>query len=649
MKKAVYAVGMSILVILMFFGSYQYLLNDIRHWCEEKQIGINNQVKPSKDFIEILTIYGNHYYDSGERQYDERLFSMLSYDEKKNLYHLDSLEGTPEQERCGNLVGVGPIPSNKATVDDINLALSFNAYFYEFHNRLPDIAWVYYTSRNGFFNLYPWVSSKEFPYLYSLKTLPFYQVALPEHNPTHSAVWTPLYVDAAGKGVMVTLSSPIYRGEEFQGVVSLDVTTETFGKILKGSYNTFLIDEKNDVLATGASLPQNEELVALQKVLEVPDAVMTQVIATPQYSVIYKRGYFFCRADFDAAPWDLLVVVPFWEIFAKAILFTLPVVALCGLLLTTLTQIENRKKIEEKLRAIADTDELTGLHNRHYLDIMIEKELARCDRYAQKLSIVLLDLDRFKRVNDTFGHPVGDEVLIQTARILESMLRNVDILARIGGEEFLIILPETDIFGAYKTAEKMRVALDTRTHPVAGRCTASFGIVEREHGETYDSLYKKVDEALYLAKKSGRNCVVSYETKAELPIPSVYIEWNPDWNSGNEEVDTQHKDLVLYSNQLVHLTLVNSTPKEVEQQMDLLLAHVQYHFNSEEKLQRAIGYPQAEEHANIHKELIEQAVRMKEPMLSGAIEITDYMAMIIDEVIEGHMLTEDIKFYPYLK
>lgn len=167
-----------------------------------------------------------------------------------------------------------------------------------------------------------------------------------------------------------------------------------------------------------------------------------------------------------------------------------------------------QKQAEDALKNIAIKDELTGLYNRHFLESIIDEEFDRAKRYQIPLSAALLDLDHFKKVNDKWGHPVGDSVLKLTANVLQKNIRKSDYAIRIGGEELLILMPNTDSNGAYATAEKVRKAIEEEIHPVVGKYTASFGVAERTMEENYSDFYLRIDKALYQAKDKGRNCVV---------------------------------------------------------------------------------------------------------------------------------------------
>lgn len=166
-----------------------------------------------------------------------------------------------------------------------------------------------------------------------------------------------------------------------------------------------------------------------------------------------------------------------------------------------------QKRAEELLKETVVKDELTGLYNRHVLERILEKEFKKADLYEIPLSAILLDLDNFKKINDECGHPVGDAVLQLTAETIKSNIRNSDYAIRIGGEEILIFMPNTDKKSAVIVAEKIRNKLGTLVHPEAGKVTASFGVVERQPKEEYLFLYKRVDQALYEAKEAGKNRV----------------------------------------------------------------------------------------------------------------------------------------------
>ena len=161
-----------------------------------------------------------------------------------------------------------------------------------------------------------------------------------------------------------------------------------------------------------------------------------------------------------------------------------------------------------ELNRLATTDSLTGAWNRRYFEQAAAYEIARYDRYGEaRLALLLFDLDHFKRINDQHGHPVGDQVLVELTQRVRHRLRATDILARWGGEEFVVLLPHCDRDQAVTLAEKLRHLIAAEPFPGAGSLTASFGVAPYRAEETLATWIQRVDEALYAAKAGGRDQV----------------------------------------------------------------------------------------------------------------------------------------------
>jgi len=154
------------------------------------------------------------------------------------------------------------------------------------------------------------------------------------------------------------------------------------------------------------------------------------------------------------------------------------------------------------LHRLATTDGLTGVWNRHYLEQAVAGEMARAQRYGEPLAMVMFDIDHFKAINDRHGHLVGDQVLIELALRLRGHLRASDVLARWGGEEFVVLLPHNNVEAAARLAEKLRLATLTPPFPVAGTITTSFGVAAYQPHETLDDWFTRADHALYAAKEA---------------------------------------------------------------------------------------------------------------------------------------------------
>ena len=188
----------------------------------------------------------------------------------------------------------------------------------------------------------------------------------------------------------------------------------------------------------------------------------------------------------------------FWEVFLLGNgLFA-------GILLFMFYRFKDKEKFEE----LASTDPLTKVLNRRKFDEMAQFEFDKAKRYKRPLSFIIIDIDDFKKINDKYGHQVGDKVLIAVADEIKKNIRKTDIFARFGGEEFVILAPETDIAGAKRLAEKLRKIIENMSVEPVKRITASFGATEvKESDKSIDDLYRRADKALYDAKDSGKNIV----------------------------------------------------------------------------------------------------------------------------------------------
>jgi diguanylate cyclase (GGDEF)-like protein len=194
-------------------------------------------------------------------------------------------------------------------------------------------------------------------------------------------------------------------------------------------------------------------------------------------------------------------------------IFSLVVIGVTVLGMGKLADYENQLLIESM------TDPLTGLLNRRYFTSLSQKEVARSLRHGLRFSVLMIDIDHFKRVNDNFGHPVGDLAIKALAEICNQALRPHDILARYGGEEFVLTLPHTDEEGAQVVAERIRKAVEqlelaTASGPV--RFTVSIGLSIYQKDVPFERILERADEALYKAKQGGRNRTVSLPFEADL-------------------------------------------------------------------------------------------------------------------------------------
>lgn len=163
--------------------------------------------------------------------------------------------------------------------------------------------------------------------------------------------------------------------------------------------------------------------------------------------------------------------------------------------------------LNQEIERIATVDQLTGIYNRHKFEELFALESERSRRFLQPLSLILIDIDHFKSVNDTYGHDIGDKVLVQLAATVQENIRKIDIFARWGGEEFLLLCPSTDKENVREFAEKLRAAVENTLFPVVGKITISMGVSLFDPEDSFGELFKRADQGLYYAKEHGRNQV----------------------------------------------------------------------------------------------------------------------------------------------
>ena len=197
-----------------------------------------------------------------------------------------------------------------------------------------------------------------------------------------------------------------------------------------------------------------------------------------------------------------------------------------------------RKRLQERLRenyhrslSLALTDDLTGLYNRRYVFAHLSEQLGRVNDGAGETAVLLFDIDHFKQVNDRYGHPAGDKVLRELAERAVRQVRSVDLVGRLGGEEFVVVMPETSLSGAVVVAERLRLAVANERFVLndgeALSVTVSIGIaVTGEPDESQDNLLKRADDALYAAKNGGRNRTVVYGAET-APPPQLALHPEP--------------------------------------------------------------------------------------------------------------------------
>ena len=198
----------------------------------------------------------------------------------------------------------------------------------------------------------------------------------------------------------------------------------------------------------------------------------------------------------------------------------LALLALLGVVaVTSLLWMRRLQQLNAQLRTLSQTDALTGLLNRHGLEGSFALDVERAQRFGRPLSVLMFDIDHFKRINDSQGHLMGDKVLAELGRLMQSLVRQVDTVCRWGGEEFVVICHETSAEQAVQQAERLLQQVRTHAFPHQGPLTVSAGVATVRAGDSVDSLLARADEALYRAKRGGRDrvCAEAAEPSGVLP------------------------------------------------------------------------------------------------------------------------------------
>ncbi|WP_322516187.1 diguanylate cyclase [Rhodopseudomonas palustris] len=334
-------------------------------------------------------------------------------------------------------------------------------------------------------------------------------------------------------------SQPVRDGAgSIVGVAALEVPLDRLGSRSRGFDRAFFLIDARDVVALTnrpselfRTLWPRPELapVALTQRLGAPDSppmLRRQIIGGDWTSFAGRRAYVI-RRDVGDTRWSLVLVQPVTGIAASRLL---GIIITLQMAITALfyffgrergirDRIQRLHRVELQERAFtlarqAATDPLTGLHNRLGFNERLEEELECARRTGRPLALIMYDVDHFKEVNDRFGHPTGDQVLIRLSMRAAASVRQTDLLARWGGEEFAILLIDTDLFAAAEVAEKLRQFFAGTAFGEVGPVTASFGVAEYRLGDSAETLLARADNALYRAKYNGRN-------RVELDAPVI--------------------------------------------------------------------------------------------------------------------------------
>lgn len=308
------------------------------------------------------------------------------------------------------------------------------------------------------------------------------------------------------------------------------------------------------------------------------------------------------------------------------------------------------------LEQLAATDHLTGAWNRAHLDRVIKSELARSLANRQPLSLIMFDIDHFKKINDTFGHAVGDTVLRELVQLVHSRVRASDQLFRWGGEEFVVLLSSAGYRRAEIVAETLRQAVASHAFEGAGVVTVSLGVAEHDGDEDAATWFLRLDAALYEGKQSGRNCVVvarrgnSDVWAAEKGGSALHLVWQEGYECGDPTIDAEHRELFVLANKLIDAALPEQVkPAALRVALEEFLAHVQRHFADEEAILARLHYDRLDEHRRAHARLVRRALAMAAKLDAGELSLGTIVEFLAQDVVARHLAVMDRAFFPLFR
>lgn len=409
---------------------------------------------------------------------------------------------------------------------------------------------VTFISSNGLYVTYPPRGPDKAPALFQrFSNIAYYRELLPAHDASQDLRWTRLYTQFESTELRTTLSIPVYVSGRFRGVVAVDVKLPRLRALIgtpeEAQVSRLLMDRRGAIIAASQH--------SMRVDMRWPEDVDPAWRRVPPQDLFDKGAgrrhaddaYLLYQPVGDQGNWMLLetlsdadlarAVMQRISVPLLAIWLALPLLMFVTLRVVTLL-FNHYLAAGEKMQRLAETDPLTQLANRRHYSEQYGKAAARRRRDGSPLAMLMLDIDFFKRVNDRWGHASGDLVLVALAGALRANLREPDLPARLGGEEFAVLLPDTTLAQATETAERLRRVVEaTVVAPAADappqadgdgriRFTVSIGVAEAgtDACPTLDAMLATADRRLYAAKQAGRNRVCAADAPAgNAPVPPV--------------------------------------------------------------------------------------------------------------------------------
>lgn len=541
MRKFLLKTSFLVMICLSFFVfSYFFTINknkeldSLKINAEDSKRYIEANLKANELNIELLRKLAESYLDNvpTKSKPEEYLrYDLLrKTDNLPNYFNMDEAIVQKLQADIGNITGEGDYESDTDLSHEIQMALSLNPGFKKVWDNSKYSAWLSYLSNKNFVSIYPWIESKEYSFSKAMYKKDFYINAQPSNNPNKKSQWSEPYIDENNLGSVISLSTPVFSKGEYRGVLLLDVTIQALSAMLleniKPNVQTVLINNNYHLIATSNYRDEYKETLFNAEDIFPNTFDYNKLKVFKDSGKVEATGdYFIVKKDIDGLPWSLYTFREKSQLNRQIFFEVAPMLIITFALLAIYYELYSRKKSERELEKVvkklrkttnklqeeSKTDHLTGLLNRRGIVDEIIKEHSRSSRKNREFSVIICDIDYFKRVNDTYGHDCGDFVLKTTATLMTENVKEIDFVGRWGGEEFVIMLVETSFRDAMKVAERLRkiIANHQINYDVHEfNISMSFGVTEYNPDQSLDENIGHADMALYQGKNTGRNRVI---------------------------------------------------------------------------------------------------------------------------------------------
>jgi diguanylate cyclase (GGDEF)-like protein/hemerythrin-like metal-binding protein/PAS domain S-box-containing protein len=308
----------------------------------------------------------------------------------------------------------------------------------------------------------------------------------------------------------------------------------------------------------------------------------------------------------------------------------------------------------QSMEELASTDRLTTAWNRKRFGEEVEVEIHRSSRYGHPVSLLLFDIDHFKQINDTYGHQRGDQVLVAVTSLVREVIRKPDSLTRWGGEEFVVLMPNTGLSHARLLAERIRAHVAAKDIAGLKGITVSIGVAEYLPTDSPSEWLERADRAMYRAKHNGRNRVEFDNARRDMVLAEhmesgfVKLIWKDAFRSGHPLIDEQHQELFQITNELLEAMLSGYPAEEIAIIVGNLLTGVAHHFEEEERILAELAYPELRAHAAEHRKLLTKGHELAQAFRDGTLSLGQLFQFLAYDVVTRHMLGADRDYFPLI-